>query len=242
MWVLGKELRVWTKAEKSTRIPLLFSHCPPLLPHLQEASVSLSPSHQAHLHTYFLLDVISLSLKHSPRKEKMLQERGTFVKYPLERFHHANYYWSFSLSAPPLTFDSAPEHLSLRVTIPIKTLWNRLVQGRGVEGLLVPLDGGFDIFKAKDKPRVGTDLLTCTWLLGPYHHPETSIQLPKDNKDTDSPLWLEPSISNIWIDDHIHHAFQHSRIWNAQLLLAIKRKPCLFLSIYTWLSLQCLRF
>lgn len=74
-------------------------------------------------------------------------------------------------------------------------------------------------FQNKNKLRLGT-----------VYHPETDIQLPKDNKDTDNPLWIKPSISNIWTDGHINCAFQHSRIWNTQLLLAIKHK----LSVFSW--------
>lgn len=185
MWVLGKELRVWTKAEKSTWTLLFFSHCPPLLPHLQGAIVCLSPSCQAHLHIHFLRVVTSLSLKHSPRKEKMLQERGTSVKYPLERFHHAQYCWLLSLS---LSLDPLPLYLTVILStshcaLPFLLEPCEIDQcGGGVGGLLVQLDGGFDIFKAKNKLRLGTGLLTCTWLLAPYYHPETNIQLPKDTK------------------------------------------------------------
>lgn len=128
MWALGKELSL-DKVEKSMWTSLLFSQMPTPAPSPLR-SVFL-PSHQVHLHTHFLLDVTSLTLKHSLRKEKMLQERGTSVKYPLERFHHANYYWSFYLH-PLLTFYSAPGHLSLHVTISTRTLWNRWMWGWGV--------------------------------------------------------------------------------------------------------------
>lgn len=62
-------------------------------------SFPLTPSAPAHILSSWCYIIILQALS---RKEKMLQERGTSVKYPLERFHHANYYWSFSLSAPHL--------------------------------------------------------------------------------------------------------------------------------------------
>lgn len=111
----------------------------------------------------------------------------------------------------------------------------------GVGGLLVQLDGGFDIFKAKNKLRLGTDLLTCTWLLGPYYHPETNIQLPKIRR------YWQPSLIrafhfhlNWWPHKSCLPAFQ-----NLKCSTSIGNKTqdlCLFWSIYMWLSLKCLRF
>lgn len=118
-----------------------------------------------------------------------------------------------SLCTAPPPSDSAPEHpccASLFLTDQC---------GGGMGELSVPLDDRFDISKTKNKLRLGT-----------AYHPETNIQLPKDNEDTDNPLWLKPSISNIWTDGHINRAFQRSRIWNTQLLLAIKHK----LSVFSW--------
>lgn len=76
----------------------------------------------------------------------MVQARGEFVKYTLERFNHVNYYEQLSLPlAQALAFYNAPEPLYLYLTIPIRTC--EIDKGES----LCPIYSGFDVFKVITK-------------------------------------------------------------------------------------------
>lgn len=82
--------------KNSHELPFFFLNYPSLLSHLP-LPLSLSLIHtQMCAHTYTHIHTFLLMLHHStgtvPGRRKMIQARGEFVKYTLERFNHVNYY------------------------------------------------------------------------------------------------------------------------------------------------------